>query len=154
MERLHRRVIWLRVSRILSLVTCASIGLIGRKTVACDCYEPPMSQSAAAASDVFWGTVRSVGMEKGFVRGRVMVEKSWKGVPAGREVPVFTSVSSCAVPMRVGVRVVVFGRRVASALPGQIFTELPDGSRALPDDPTPELGPARPAPKRSHWWPW
>ena len=128
----------------LFAVTLGCLSLLAVRGQACDYYPLPLNQAVGAASDVFVGAVRSVETHGSLVKGRVIVERSWKGVRAGRQVTVYTSQSDCGVFMRPGLEVIIFARRgTIPGLPGQLFTERPDGSGELVNvgQLTKELGP-------------
>jgi hypothetical protein len=141
----------------LFAITLTWLSLFAASCQACDYSALTLAQSVGQASDVFVGTVRSVETHGGLLRGRIMVERSWKGVTAGRQVTVYTSWSSCGVDMRRGQKVMIFGRRTAPELPGQLFTEQPDGSggdSVNVDRLTAALGPPVTTWNPTGWWPW
>ena len=102
---------------------------------ACSCSRVSKVAAFFTASDVFTGTVLSVGREGGSgIKGRVLVEQSWKGVPAGTVVSVYTSSggSSCGVALPVGREIVIFARCESHGpWKGRLFTSLCDQPSGL-----------------------
>ena len=90
----------------------------------CSCGEITATTAYSAASDVFVGTVLSVGRESSpegdpnnyvslrlhYVKARIRIEQSWKGSPAGQVVTLYTDLS-CGVGLPKGEVVLLFAKR-------------------------------------------
>ena len=135
------------------LILCLATG-VGQ---ACTCV-PGMSNATqySGASDVFVGTVLSVGHWR--TKYRIRIERSWKGVPAGKTVAVYTSGNGamCGVDLPVGHEVILFAHRVNNGpAKGQLSAGLcgqPYGfSVSTVND---SLGPPLSVRSKGSWWPW
>src|SRR5882762_5627419 len=89
------------------LVLCMAASDAG----ACTCPRPTVAQSLMRSSDVFLGTVLSVRLQgrNGF-KGRIRVERSWKGTPAGRALTVYIP-AVCGVGLSQHHPVIIFAGR-------------------------------------------
>ena len=144
----------MRVALAWAVLTVASAAC------ACDCGFPTIPSQRHMSSDVFVGRVRSAGTLGLIRRGRVFVERSWKGTPAGRTVVVGTMRDgpTCGVEFKVGDRMLVFARPGTGDVQGMLWTDLCDRSTtnplrvaALSDS----LGEPSSTAKLPHgWWGW
>ena len=105
------------------------------KDLACDCAAPTIHTQKVMSSDVFVGLVRSVSESANVRRGRVFIERSWKGTQAGKTVVLATPSMgpACGVEFKTGDRVIVFANPGRSEeLSGTLWTDVCDRSSAYP----------------------
>jgi len=75
---------------------------------------------------VFVGVVRSNKPRGNVVEAQLLIEKSWKGSPAGRTVVVATmpNGASCGVELKLGSHVLVFAHPGSGDVKGNLWTDL------------------------------
>jgi hypothetical protein len=120
-----------------------------------------VASSFAGSSDVFVGTVLSVRNEgEMLIKGRIRVERSWKGTAAGHVVTVYTNINgaSCGVDLPVDREVLLFANRISGGRwKGHLAAGLCDGSASYPTVVS-ALSDSLGAPVTVRtvvgWWPW
>jgi hypothetical protein len=141
-------------------ITLILLGAAVGAARACTCAPYTLASSFAGSSDVFVGTVLSVHSEGGSIKGRIRIERSWKGTPAGRVVTVHTSRSgaSCGVGLPVHHEVILYAHRMTDgkwkgelAAGGCSYSGIYLGQNITMSD---SLGVPVTVRNPRKWWPW